>query len=164
MADTQFYPTLPCVIFDLDGTLFDHQHRIPYLLKDPPDWEGCFAAMDLDTPITAMHTLFRVFKAGVEQTVVVVLTGTPERFRGNVKDRLERHGLFADALIMRPDGDTREDADFKRAALDLMRKQNWEITMVFEDRDSVVKMWRDAGVLCLQVESAPELPIGAPKG
>ena len=56
--------------------------------------------------------------------------------------------LYGELLYMRKDGDTRPDYVIKP---ELVKDFIDDIYMVFEDRDQVVKMWRDLGITCLQV-------------
>jgi hypothetical protein len=50
---------------------------------------------------------------------------------------------------MRKIGDFRPDEVLKKEWLDEVGPEN--IKMIFDDRDKVVKMWRDNGITCLQV-------------
>lgn len=54
-------------------------------------------------------------------------------------------------LIMRSKGDHRSDAEVKKEVYDKYIKDKYNVMCVFEDRDKVVKMWRDEGLLCNQV-------------
>ncbi len=60
--------------------------------------------------------------------------GAPERFR------------------MRKAGDHQDDVMLKGGWLSEIEPPEWDrLTAVFDDRDRVVQMWRDAGVTCFQV-------------
>jgi len=52
---------------------------------------------------------------------------------------------------MRKANDRRPDYVVKLDLLNRMRHDKFDPYMVFEDRSQVVKMWRDAGIRCLQV-------------
>ena len=53
---------------------------------------------------------------------------------------------------MRPDGDTTPDDVFKRGVLDIVRDHiGCDPDLVFDDRNRVVDMWRDAGIPVFQV-------------
>ena len=52
---------------------------------------------------------------------------------------------------MRSKGDHRSDTEVKKEIYDKYIKDKYNILCVFEDRDKVVKMWRDEGLLCNQV-------------
>ena len=45
------------IIFDIDGTLYDHNHRLKYLFSDPPDWERFKSDIHLDTKISEINDL-----------------------------------------------------------------------------------------------------------
>ena len=61
---------------------------------------------------------------------------------------LQQHGLDNIPLKMRPSGDYQSDVYLKRFWLSQLDKNP---TLVFDDRDSVVQMWRDNGIVCCQV-------------
>ena len=51
-------PTQPTVIFDLDGTLADIEHRRVFLANDRPDWARFNAAMRTrQTPPLSISTV-----------------------------------------------------------------------------------------------------------
>ncbi len=52
---------------------------------------------------------------------------------------------------MRSEGDHRPDYKVKEELLGRILKDGFEPIMAFDDRDQVVKMWREAGVPCAQV-------------
>lgn len=51
---------------------------------------------------------------------------------------------------MRKTGDTRSDTIVKREILDELIKEYY-IEFALDDRDRVVKQWRESGIKCLQV-------------
>ena len=52
---------------------------------------------------------------------------------------------------MREKGDHRGDEIVKKEIYDNQIKPIYDVMCVFDDRDKVVKMWRDEGLLCCQV-------------
>ena len=52
---------------------------------------------------------------------------------------------------MRSRGDKRPDQVIKKEIYDKYIKDKFNVLCVFEDRDKVVEMWRDEGLLCNQV-------------
>jgi hypothetical protein len=52
---------------------------------------------------------------------------------------------------MRTDGDDRNDGIIKTEIFDKYIRNIYNVIAVFDDRDSVVKAWRNIGLLCLQV-------------
>jgi hypothetical protein len=56
---------------------------------------------------------------------------------------------------MREDGDKRPDYVIKREIYETHIKENYDVAYVFEDRELVVKMWREQGLRCFQVADVP---------
>ena len=54
-------------------------------------------------------------------------------------------------LYLRGVGDFREDPVIKSDLYDQILEDGFKPTIVFDDRESVVKMWRGRGLRCLQV-------------
>lgn len=137
-----------CYVFDLDGTLADLSHRLHHIQKEPKDWRAFFAEVGKDAPIPHMIELW--FDLAFNPPRVIV-SGRSDECRDATKRWLDYHGLTPSALYMRKAGDHRPDYVVKRELLDQMRADGWEPIMAFDDRDQVVKMWRDAGIPCAQV-------------
>ena len=55
------------------------------------------------------------------------------------------------ALELRSDTDYRPDTEVKSGMLDKFRKQGFNPELVFDDRSSVVDMWRQRGLRAVQV-------------
>lgn len=146
--------TIPrkCYIVDIDGTLADLTHRRHHLEKKPKDWKAFFASVEHDQPIKHMRSLIY----GMALTnYIIFMTGRHEALRGVTEQWLRKHGFKYDlsplVMYMRPDGDFRDDAIIKLKLLQKARADGWEPVMAFDDRDRVVKMWRDNGIPCAQV-------------
>ena len=54
-------------------------------------------------------------------------------------------------LLMRKEGDHRSDDIVKKEIYEMCIAPWYDVVAVFDDRDKVVKMWRDLGLLCCQV-------------
>lgn len=138
------------VIFDIDGTLANNDHR-RHLVEGAPtkDWEKFFSLMHLDEPKEHVRYLFNSFPG----KAIFMVTGRFEKYRHITMDWLVRHKFDAyySSLYMRPDGDFRPDVEFKRGVYERDIKPHFDVTLVLEDRTSVVKMWRSLGLECWQV-------------
>lgn len=65
---------------------------------------------------------------------------------------LQERILYEDTkLFMRDKGDFRPDDEVKYELFDLYIRDTYDISFVLDDRDKVVKMWREIGLTCLQV-------------
>lgn len=138
------------VVFDLDGTLADITHRLHYIESDPKDWFGFFTACDLDAPI---KPFIRLAMKLADHYTIEIWTGRSEEARLKTENWLERHHLSwlsGKYLRMRRKGDHRPDVALKGAWLDALPITGRPF-MAFEDRSSVVEMWRSRGIPCCQV-------------
>ncbi len=138
------------VIFDLDGTLADCQHRIHLIEGPEQNHRAFFAACSLDLPIHDMiDMLHHMYLAGY---YVYIVSGRSDECRQQTEEWLDRYGIPYKFLFMRKSGDHRPDYIVKRNIY-TQEFYNKEIKVdyVFDDRDSVVAMWRSLGLRCLQV-------------
>ena len=60
-------------------------------------------------------------------------------------------GLTSFSLFLRKAGDKRKDSIIKREIFDKRIRNQWNVRVVFDDRDQVVNMWRELGLTCMQV-------------
>jgi phosphoglycolate phosphatase-like HAD superfamily hydrolase len=142
----------PCVIFDIDGTLANGDHRLHLILQEPKQWDAYFDLCHDDKPIPHM---IRVLRALDRELVTVFVSGRAERCRQQTTQWLSQHGAYTGRyplrLYMRPDGDHRDDDVLKIELLERVRADGFEPVIVFDDRNRVVKAWRAAWVPCAQV-------------
>ena len=132
-------PTLPkAVICDIDGTLAHMVNRSPY---DPSKY------MD-DKKDDFIHWAFARLS---ENATRIIVSGRMEEYRADTEKWLSNHGITYDHLYMRPTGDKRQDAVIKQEIYDTHIKDNYDVRCVLDDRNRVVKMWRDNGLKVLQV-------------
>ncbi|MDR4483862.1 MAG: hypothetical protein R3B95_11725 [Nitrospirales bacterium] len=129
----------PCVLVDIDGTLAIRETRGPHDLS----------LVIEDRPRLHMDEVLECFESHL---YVIYVSGRQEQARAQTEYWLKVHGFpKGAALLMRTDGDNRQDAIVKAEMLDKI-KQSYEVVVVLDDRDQCVKMWRSRGLLCLQVE------------
>jgi hypothetical protein len=135
-------------VFDIDGTLSDLTHRLHFIQCDEPDWNGFFGAVAGD--LVHEHIADLVRKLEVFHPVVLV-SGRSDQCRAATEDWLRRHNIPFNRLYMRKQGCHRPDDMVKKALLDVLLADGYEPVMAFDDRDRVVKMWRENGIPCAQV-------------
>lgn len=136
------------VVFDLDGTLALTEHRAHFL--DRPnaekDWRGFYAACDRDRPCLPLIRAARDLWVAGHQ--VEIWSGRSAEVADKTAAWLVEHGLDALPIKLRPEGDHQPDTKLKAAWLnEASRKPD----LVFEDRASMVEMWRSHGIVCAQV-------------
>ncbi len=137
------------VLFDIDGTLACIDHRRHFLDEEPRNWAAFFDGMLYDVPNQPVVNLYRVIRAS-KQYHCVIVTGRPELYREPTKRWLADNNISFDKLIMRKSDDRRPDYVVKQEMLGELLTQGASIEFVVDDRQSVVDMWRDHGLTCLQ--------------
>lgn len=120
---------------DIDGTLAHMQDRSPY------DYSKVMS----DTLDDVIADITRKYKT------VVVMSGRPESCREDTENWLRKHAVRFDKLFMRTTGDNRKDSIVKLELYKEHVEPNYNISFILDDRNQVVKMWREQGLKCLQV-------------
>lgn len=168
--------TRPLFIFDLDGTLAHNKQRAhlapPKELMDIDSaWHTWGDACDTDTPYPDIVTTLNVLRAGGAE--IWFWSARSARHKDKTARWLLHHvlegprpnlGLYGTeaqyleerfGLKMRPEGENGKDHTLKLAWLEAMDPTDRRrLVGIFEDRNSVVKMWREAGVTCFHVAEA----------
>lgn len=154
----------PFYIFDLDGTLALNQQRdglIPAkgAANANEAWEQYFRACVDDVPNFPVIAIFRslVHQYGLEGRVQI-WSGRGNVVRQETLEWLDRNipgfGIKAFDRItqLRPEGEFRPDHQLKLVWLNKINEDGQrKLIAVFEDRTSVVNMWRENGIACFQV-------------
>lgn len=137
------------VIFDLDGTLADIRHRVHFVRDGARDYDAFFAACVDDVLYEHVaKTFIAHFKAG---HVVEIWSARSDKVRVETERWLSQNGIHPQFLThMRADGDMTEDAALKRSWLHELHPDDWP-SIVYDDRQRVVDMWRAEGIPCFQV-------------
>lgn len=138
------------VVFDLDGTLALNEHRQHFI--DRPvgqkDWDSFHAACGLDRVNWQVAEVARAIH--VMGNRVSIWTGRSDAMWFKTTQWLYANdlGMMVKRLKMRPEDDHSKDTDLKKRWLD---EALYKPDLVFEDRSSVVQMWRENGINCIQV-------------
>lgn len=131
-------------VFDIDGTLANVEHRLHHIRQKPKDWAKFEAEIVNDTPILPTIALLRSLH--FNGWTILLATGRNEKSRYQTgKQMMDWHIPF-DKLYMRDRNDRRRDTIVKGEMFDKIVVEYGTPAMVFEDRNSVVDMWRQKGV------------------
>jgi len=79
----------PCIVWDIDGTIANGDHRLHLIKTEPKQWDAYFDLCDGDAPIAYM---IRVLRALERDFVNVFATGRAERCRVKTESWLIDHG------------------------------------------------------------------------
>ena len=137
------------VVFDLDGTLADISHRLHFIQGGKRDWDSFFKACVDDVEVTnVIEALCAHSFAGHK---VEIWSARSDVVRDETKQWLDSIGISPELLVhMRAEGDTTPDVELKRSWLHALAPDE-RPNVVYDDRQSVVDMWREEGVSCFQV-------------
>lgn len=136
------------VIFDLDGTLALNEHRQHFVQREvgKKDWRSFFAACDMDDLFWQIARVLQVLDATGNR--VEIWSGRSAEVIDKTKAWLAENGLAHVPFRCREDGDHTPDHILKAAWLAECEQRP---DLVFDDRASVVRMWRENGIACAQV-------------
>lgn len=134
------------VVFDLDGTLALTERREHFLKADPKDWRGFYAACDGDRPCFPIIKTLRALAVSGHR--VEIWSGRSAEVSEKTRAWLCAHGLAFVMARYRAEGDHQPDTKLKAAWLDA---EPMPPDLVFEDRASMVAMYRERGIVCAQV-------------
>jgi len=138
------------VIFDIDGTLANIEHRRHFVSGPQKNFDHFYEAMSDDTLHYEIWNLCKMYTEHMKWDILIC-TGRPEQYRPETEKWLKRHDIHYAELLMRPDN-RRYDRDYmvKQDMLNDL-KTRYKIRLAFDDRDQVVKMWRQNHLICMQV-------------
>jgi len=155
------------IIFDLDGTLANDDHRARYL--HPPhtdprcskvydgdgicpcgakrDWSNYFARAGDDTP---KPQVIQICKDLARWHQIYILSGRSESTADVTRKWLRQQEVQYDRLRLRGVDDRTQDDVLKIQWVEDMGIRD-RVICIFEDRQRVVDAWRAAGYTCFQV-------------
>lgn len=153
------------IIFDIDGTVANLDHRLGYIKNHPKNYDAFEAAVGQDEVIEQVRVVYNALR---NETIyvpdnskhrILFASGRSERCREETENWLRSNG-FDDyyKLYMRPDKepgkdrkDTRPDWVIKEEILEHMKADGYDPKICFDDRLQVVKAWPKLGVFCFCV-------------
>ena len=135
------------VIFDLDGTLANCDHRKHHVESTPKNWDMFYSLCDGDSVIESAATLFRLLNKDYR---IVILTGRRDSEYDKTIKWLTDNDVVPDEIRMRPTRSWVKDTELKQKWLDDHYNKD-DVLMWFEDRKSVVEMVRSNDIICHQV-------------
>ena len=129
------------VLCDIDGTIALRRGRSPYdqskVLEDAFDPRMNFL-------LSSLSEKFQIIFLSGRQDTKQCREDTEKWLKDNLR-------LSEVTLIMRSEGDFRPDDVVKKELYQKYIKDRYNVVCVFDDRDKVVRMWRNLGLLCCQV-------------
>lgn len=148
------------VVCDIDGTIANLDHRLQYGKGETKDWDKFFSLIMSDTLIweTVVKVREKLSETGAR---LIFVSARPDKYRTFTMDwlfaKLLGSGLETkfEMLLMRPSNDKRQDTEVKSDIYEKYLK-NLDIVAVFDDRPSVIRMWREKGLDVIDVGKGQE--------
>jgi len=129
--------TLPkAIIVDIDGTLAKMEGRSPF------DWKR----VKEDKCNGVVKGLVNAYP-----NTVFIFSGRDSVCKQETIEWLDENNIKYDGLFMREEGNNEKDSIIKRRLFEDNIRGKYYIEYVLDDRKQVVQMWRDIGLICLQV-------------
>jgi predicted kinase len=126
------------VLVDVDGTLALVNGRGYY------DYDLVLTDLPNQPVIDLVNVLAR-------DNEIIFMSGRPETCREDTSSWIDRFVRYPHLLFMRAEGDKRKDAVVKRELFDERVRNHYNVRWVVDDRNQVVRMWRELGLTVLQV-------------
>lgn len=141
---------MKCVVFDIDGTLANGNHRIWAIRSEPKKWSIYFGLLAEDTVIEPIALICRAVHE-YPDICVLYCTGRPEEYIPQTAQWLKDSALPEVPIYYRKKGDFRDDSIVKLELLKEIEANGYDIVMLFDDRNRVVLAARGAGYTVAQV-------------
>ena len=135
------------VVFDLDGTIANHDHRHHLVTGENKNWDLFFSRCVADTPNN--HVIGALNSHLNSGHRVEIWSGRSAVVETETRAWLNHHGIEPLLLThMRPVNDHTEDDLLKLSWLLACGEQP---DIVYDDRDILVNMFRENNIPCFQV-------------
>jgi predicted kinase len=143
IPENKMDPDLPnCIIVDMDGTL---------ALKGDRDIFD-YSKVNLDTPNEPVVRAVMSWLKTDPSLNLIIMSGREDSCKEMTADWITGHlSIIPKEFHMRETGDRRPDNIVKQDLYDQNIKGKYNVMCVFDDRDQVVRMWRDNGLTVFQV-------------
>lgn len=139
------------IVVDLDGTLANIEHRLHFVQQKKKQFEKFYAATYQDSMNKWCYEL--IMAANNSGIRVFIVSARPNRLFLTTAQWLVQRGIpqgHIELVLLRGEKDFTPDHELKRNWLRGNPKIKQHILFVVDDRQRVVDMWREEGLVCLQ--------------
>ena len=137
------------IVFDIDGTIANVDHRRHWVATKPKNWAAWNAGMSNDTVHEDIVEMMDLFADKDYQ--IILCSGRGDDTRAVTEKWLADNDIPYNQLFMRRAGDYRKDSIVKVELLQQIRQWHGEPFIWFDDRQQVVDAIRAEGVRVCQV-------------
>lgn len=148
---------IPAIIVDIDGTITDISHRLHFIEWEKKDWDGFYSHLSEDKPkqdiIALIKSVYYDEDNRWDNLQLIFVTWRSDKYFPITDTWLRKHAFpYADyKIFMRKEWDFRQDYEVKKEIYENEIKDKYDVNYIFEDRDQVVKMYRELWLTVLHV-------------
>ena len=139
------------IVFDVDGTLANINHRRHFVAMKPKNWKAFFANMEHDTVNEDVRYILETMWEEPSNKIIICsgreIIHKPQTVRWFERNKIPYHDIY-----MRAEKDYRPDYQVKVELLQEIRNTYGNPYLWFDDRQQVVDAIRAQGVRVLQVD------------
>jgi len=137
---------IPAIIVDIDDTFVDAKHKKKFVLAG--DWEAFTKASEEDMVNPWCKNIIEALNYHV-----LFVTGRGDEMYEQTHKFLEDNLNDTDfSLYMRKEGDKTEDTIIKKEIYKTIIEPTFDVEFVLEDRQRLVDMYRELGLVVLQCD------------
>lgn len=140
-----------CIIVDIDGTLAHMSGRSPY------DYSKVHTDIVDENVREVIWRYSNTNNFDIRDTYIIIVSGRDDTCKAETEKWLDDNRIWYDEIYMRDhtlvdeNGNKLDDTVVKRDIYNEWIKPRYNVRFVLDDRDRVVKMWREEGLKVLQV-------------
>lgn len=149
------------IIFDIDGTLANNDHRVPHLYPNchtqeernaytgKKDW-AAFYENQIEDPV--YEDVARVLHMYQDSgTYIQLLTGRSQKWETVTLAWLKKHHINYDDIWMRPNNNRIDDHILKVNQIQQWQSIGWNIIGLYDDRKRICDAVREHGITVFQM-------------
>ena len=140
------------IICDIDGTILDISHRLHWVKGKDTNWEEFLREDNIlkDTPIPMTIEIIRNLNRNYP---ILFVTGRNKGIEDITIKQIRHYCKLREFYIFtRTDGDHRPDTEIKEELYHKHIEPYYDVKCVFDDKTSVVNLWRSLGLLTYQID------------
>ena len=135
-------------VIDLDTALSSKKFGVGWYSDDGIDFSSPNIAIMHILDALDVFSRDDLLKKRTKYDHIIIISGTRESSRSIAEKWLDEHEIYYDELLMRDDGDYRDEAEVKRDLYNIYIKKKYDVVAVFEGSKAATDMWRrDLGLM-----------------
>lgn len=152
------------LIIDIDGTLYNNDHRKHFIEQSPKDWESFHANHIHDQSNYLIESIISSQLNTNFPVILIFITGRTKKYEGSTKKQISRlirdviwvgeeteGGKFNAILYMRGQKDFRSGVELKSDIYEKYIKGKYIVLGALDDQQEIIDMWKGYGIFTIKV-------------